>query len=254
MSSNLWRLQISFVESSTHSWKKISFVIPVFNEEENILPLFQEIKRVAGTLGHLYEVLFVNDCSTDNSLAVIKELAGRYDMVRCFSFPTNRGQSAALGAGFQEATGDVIITLDADLQNDPSDIPCMLSFYGDYDMVNGWRYQRRDTLSKRIGSRVGNYVRNRLTGETIHDTGCSLKIMRADMLKRIKMFRGLHRFLPTLMRIEGARVVEVKVGHRPRIHGVSKYTNYRRAIEGIHDLLAVRWMLRRYVDIRAEKV
>ena len=110
------------------------------------------------------------------------------------------------------------------------------------------------TLAKRIGSRVGNYVRNRLTGETIHDTGCSLKIMRADMLKRIKMFRGLHRFLPTLMRMEGARVVEVKVGHRPRIHGVSKYTNYRRAIEGFYDLLSVRWMLRRYVDIRVEKV
>ncbi|MBP1753119.1 MAG: undecaprenyl-phosphate glycosyltransferase, DPM1-like family [Geobacteraceae bacterium] len=227
MSSNLWRFQISIVKSRTHSWKKISFVIPVFNEEENIPSLFQEIKRVADTLGHLYEVLFVNDCSTDNSLAVIRELAGRYDMVRCFSFPTNRGKSAALGAGFQD---------------------------GDYDMVNGWRYQRRDTLSKRIGSRVGNYVRNRLTGETIHDTGCSLKIMRADMLKRIKMFRGLHRFLPTLMRMEGARVVEVKVGHRPRIHGVSKYTNYRRAIEGFYDLLSVRWMLRRYVDIRVEKV
>ena len=241
------------VNYPTQIFQNISFVIPVFNEEENILPIFQEIKRVADALGHSYEVIFVNDCSTDSSLAIIREMAGRFDMVRYISFPTNRGQSAALGAGFREARGDVIITLDADLQNDPTDIPHMLSLYGDYDMINGWRHRRRDTLSKRIGSRIGNYVRNRLTGETIHDTGCSLKVMRADMLKRIKMFRGLHRFLPTLMRLEGARVVEVKVSHRPRIHGVSKYTNYRRAIEGLHDLLAVRWMLRRYVDVRGEK-
>jgi dolichol-phosphate mannosyltransferase len=120
--------------------------------------------------------------------------------------------------------------------------------------VTGWRFRRNDSLSKRVGSKIGNFTRNLLTGETIHDTGCSLKVMRADMLKRIKMFRGLHRFLPTLMRMEGARVIEVKVNHRSRVHGVSKYGNYRRAIEGFHDLLAVRWMLQRYVDIRGDKV
>jgi dolichol-phosphate mannosyltransferase len=242
------------VKSNKYPIEKISFVIPVFNEEENILPLFQEIKQIADTLGHSYEVILVDDCSTDKSLAVIRELAGRFDMVRHVSFPTNRGQSAALGAGFLEATGDVIITLDADLQNDPRDIPSMLELYGDYDMVTGWRFRRNDSLSKRVGSKIGNFTRNLLTGETIHDTGCSLKVMRADMLKRIKMFRGLHRFLPTLMRMEGARVIEVKVNHRPRVHGVSKYGNYRRAIEGFHDLLAVRWMLQRYVDIRGGKV
>ena len=153
-------------------------------------------------------------------------------------------------AGFQHADGDIIITMDADLQNDPVDIPKLMQYFGEYDMVNGWRADRQDTLSKKVGSRIGNYVRNRLTWETIHDTGCSLKVMRATMLKRIRMFRGLHRFLPTLMRLEGARVIEVPVNHRPRIHGVSKYNNLRRGIEGLYDVIAVRWMIKRYLKIR----
>ena len=147
----------------------------------------------------------------------------------------------ALYTGFQHAKGDVIITLDADLQNDSADIPAMLEHYGDHDMVTGWRQNRQDTISKKIGSKIGNGFRNWMTAETIHDTGCSLKIMRADMLKRIRMFRGLHRFLPTLMRLEGARVMEIPVNHRPRLHGVSKYTNWRRGIEGFLDVLAVKW-------------
>ncbi len=123
----------------------------------------------------------------------------------------------------------------------PQCSPC----YGEYDVVTGWRQNRRDTLSRKIGSWIGNTFRNRMTGESIRDTGCSLKVMRASMLKRIKMYRGLHRFLPTLMRMEGARVVEVRVNHRPRVWGVSKYSNLRRGIEGFHDVLAVRWMIRR---------
>ena len=123
-------------------------------------------------------------------------------------------------------------------------------------MVTGWRHNRRDSLAKRIGSRIGNFVRNRLTGETIRDTGCSLKVMRAEMLKRIKWYRGLHRFLPTLMRLEGARVIEVKVNHRPRTRGTSKYNNWRRAIDGLYDVLAVRWMIRRRqtVTVREQRL
>ncbi len=139
--------------------------------------------------------------------------------------------------------------MDADLQNDPADLPDMLCYYGDYDMVTGWRHNRQDCLSKKIGSRIGNGFRNWLTEENIHDTGCSLKVMRAEMLKRIKMFRGLHRFLPTLMRLEGARVKEIKVNHRPRLHGESKYTNLRRGIEGFYDVIAVRWMIKRNLNI-----
>ena len=135
------------------------------------------------------------------------------------------------------------------MQNDPADIPLMLTHYGEYDMVTGWRHNRKDTIFKKIGSWVGNTFRNGMTGETIRDTGCSLKVMRASMAKRIKMFRGTHRFLPTLMRLEGARVIEIKVNHRPRIHGKSKYTNLKRGIEGFHDVLAVRWMIRRNLTL-----
>jgi len=232
--------------------QKISFVIPVYNEEENVPILFAEIRAVADTLACDYEVIFVDDCSTDKSLAEIRALVSRYPSVRCVSFPGNRGQSAALGAGFRAASGELIITMDADLQNDPADIPELLAHFGPYDMVNGWRRERRDTLSKKVSSRIGNFIRNRLTNESIHDTGCSLKVMRADMLKNIKMYRGLHRFLPTLMRLEGAKVIEVPVNHRHRQFGVSKYTNLRRGIEGFQDLLAVRWLIKRHVRIDGE--
>jgi dolichol-phosphate mannosyltransferase len=228
----------------------LSFVIPVYNEEGNLPRLFEEIAAAVAGLGVPWEVWFVDDGSSDRSLAVIRELAAARPEVRYLALARNTGQSAALYAGFQAAGGDVVITLDADLQNDPADVPAMLRHFGEYDMVTGWRHDRRDTWSKRVGSRIGNAVRNRLTGESIHDTGCSLKVMRAEMLKRIKMFRGLHRFLPTLMRMEGAKVLEVKVSHRPRLHGVSKYTNLRRGIEGFYDLMSVRWMLRRHLDIR----
>lgn len=230
----------------------ISFVIPVYNEEENVPILYKELAAVAETIDSPYEIIFVNDCSSDRSFGVIRALAQEHPEVRCVSFPENRGQSAALGAGFQAAAGEVVITMDADLQNDPADIPMLLQQFGPYDMVNGWRKNRQDSLSKKISSRIGNYVRNRLTNENIIDTGCSLKVMRADMLKKIKMYRGLHRFLPTLMRIEGAKVIELPVNHRHRQFGVSKYTNLRRGIEGFQDLMAVRWMIKRHVRTDGE--
>ena len=229
--------------------QKLSFVIPVFNEEENLPRLFNEISVVATQLGYAYQILFVDDCSTDRSLAVIKELAAQSPAVAYVAFARNAGQSAALYAGFQHAEGDVVITMDADLQNDPADIPEMLRHYGDFEMINGWRFNRQDNLGKKISSRIGNFVRNQLTWESIHDTGCSLKVMNAAMLKQIKMYKGLHRFLPTLMRNEGARVIEVKVNHRPRLHGVSKYTNLRRGVEGLYDVITVRWMIKRQLKI-----
>jgi len=230
----------------------ISFVIPVFNEASNLVPLFNEIQEVADTIGQSYEIIFVDDGSSDNSQAVIRSLQECSQAVRLLSFRENRGQSAALAGGFQVATGSIIITLDADQQNDPRDIPRMLKEFGPYDMVNGWRRQRRDTLSKKVASRIGYLMRNLLTGDTIRDTGCSLKVMRADLAKRIKPFRGMHRFLPTLVRLEGGRVFEVPVNHRPRIRGVSNYSNWRRGIEGFQDLLAVRWMIKRHVSIAGD--
>jgi len=233
--------------------EKISFVIPVFNEEGNLSQLFEEIKKVAVDLSCPIEILFIDDCSVDRSLEIIKTLAKENPEVKYVSFAKNTGQSAALYAGFQAATGDTIITMDADLQNDPADILKMLKHYGEYEMVNGWRFNRQDTLSKKIGSKIGNFVRNTLTWEHIHDTGCSLKIMNAAMVKRIPMHRGLHRFLPTLMRLEGARVIEVKVNHRPRFQGISKYNNMRRGIEGLYDVIAVRWMIKRHLNIKVKE-
>jgi len=228
---------------------KMSFVIPVFNEADNLLPLYNELKEVADTIGQPYEIIFVDDGSSDNSQSVIHSLVEGSQAVRLLSFPKNRGQSAALAGGFLVANGSIIITLDADQQNDPRDIPLMLKAFGPYDMVNGWRWQRRDTVSKRFASRIGYLMRNLLTGDTIKDTGCSLKVMRADLAKRIRPFRGMHRFLPMLMRLEGARVFEIPVNHRPRIRGNSNYSNLRRGIEGFQDLLAVRWMIKRHISI-----
>lgn len=233
--------------------EKISYVIPVFDEEENVRPLYGEIIKVSDKIGSDFEILFVDDCSRDTSLQIIKELAESDSHVRYIAFEKNTGQSAALYSGFQNASGDVIITMDADLQNDPADIPEMMQFYGEFDMVNGWRHKRKDTFAKRIASKFGNAVRNAVINEEIHDTGCSLKIMRADMLKRVKMYKGLHRFLPAMMRMEGAKVKEVKVNHRPRVHGVSKYTNLKRAKEAFYDLICVRWMQKRHLDIKVRE-
>lgn len=234
---------------------KISFVVPIYNEEENIPKLVEEIEAVAPDLSDDYEILLIDDCSSDNSLQILRDLSRTITPLRYLSFARNCGQSAALYAGFQAARGDVIITMDADLQNDPADLRQMIEHYGEYDMINGWRFNRQDTWSKKLASRFGNAVRNWLTNETIHDTGCSLKIMNATMLKRIRIYKGLHRFLPTLMRLEGAKVIEVKVNHRERLFGESKYTNLRRGIEGLYDLIAVRWMQSRHlnIDVKEEK-
>jgi dolichol-phosphate mannosyltransferase len=227
--------------------EKLSFVIPVYNEEENLRPLLAELRPIAETLCDDYEVVFVDDVSTDRSLAVMRDLSAEDNHVKFIPLDTHAGQSAALRHGFHNASGSVVITMDADLQNDPADLPRMMESYGEYDMVTGWRYNRHDTFQKRVSSKIGNFVRNWLTGENIHDTGCSLKIMRASMVKQIKMFRGLHRFLPTLMRLEGARVIELKVNHRPRVRGTSNYTNLKRGTEGLYDVIAVRWMIKRHI-------
>lgn len=224
-----------------------SVVVPIFNEAGNLVQLFSEIDAVMARIGAAWELVCVDDGSTDNGLALIKEHAARHPHVRYLHFKRNVGQSAALSAGFQAACGEYIITLDSDLQNDPADIPQLLSYLEQYDMVTGWRVQRNDNLVKRFSSWFANGVRNYFSQETIKDTGCGLKIMRATYLKRIKMFKGMHRFLPTLMKMEGARVIEVPVSHRPRTAGVTKYGTWERAFGGLRDLLAVRWMKDRFI-------
>ena len=178
----------------------------------------------------------------------MRELAKADPRFHYLAFAANRGQSTGFGAGFEAATGDVVVTMDADLQNDPADIPAMIETFEaeGADMVIGWRQKRRDTWIKRVASKIGNGVRNRLTRETVRDTGCSLKVMRAAMARRLPMFHGMHRFMPTLMKLQGAKVVEVPVNHRPREHGQSKYGTLDRAMAGSYDLFAVRWMQSRF--------
>ena len=225
----------------------VSIVIPVYNEEMNLPRLFEEIAQAMRPLARAWEVVFVDDGSTDRSLDALKNLAQANAEARYLAFTRNRGQSAAFCAGFDNAAHPIIVTLDADLQNDPADIPAMLTLFDQgFDMAIGWRKKRQDTWSKRIGSKIGNTIRNRLTRESVRDTGCSLKVMRRDMLIRIPRFKGMHRYLPTLMKLQGARVAEAPVNHRERFAGVSKYSNWQRALVGMRDLFGVRWLQDRH--------
>lgn len=228
--------------------QKLSLVVPVFNEEANIPPLVEQICEAMARLAPLpWELWLIDDGSTDASLGCIKALCAQHCNLHYVSFQENAGQSAAFAAGFAAATGDAVLTLDADLQNDPADIPAMLAHYEQgFDMVAGWRVNRQDSPTKRWVSRLANAVRNALTQERIHDTGCSLKIMRASMAKQIPMFKGMHRFLPTLMRMQGAKISELAVNHRSRHSGVSKYGVFSRGWSAFQDLVAVNWMLRRH--------
>jgi dolichol-phosphate mannosyltransferase len=232
---------------------EISLVIPVYNEEENLPILAAEIQEAMEPLGRRYEVIFVDDGSTDGSPAVLARIARQNPAARIVRQRRNAGQSAALDAGFRHARGAVIVTLDADLQNDPADIPRLLEKLeqGDgADVVAGVRARRQDNWTRRASSRLANAVRNWATEESVTDVGCTLKAFRADFLRRVPMFDGMHRFLPTLLKMDGARVVEMPVHHRPRLHGKAKYGIYNRLWRALDDLLAVRWMQKRWIDRR----
>lgn len=232
----------------------VSIVIPVYNEEENLPRLFDEIAQAMRPLNRTWEVVLVDDGSRDKSVLVLRALAAANPEVRYLAFAANRGQSAAFCAGFDAAAHPIVVTLDADLQNDPADIPAMLTLFDQgYDMTIGWRKKRQDTWSKRIGSKIGNAVRNRLTRESVRDTGCSLKVMRRDMLVRLPRFKGMHRFLPTLMKMQGATVAEMPVNHRERYKGVSNYNNWERAVAGLRDLFGVRWLQDRHFDFEVRE-
>ncbi|MDR1947379.1 MAG: glycosyltransferase family 2 protein [Desulfovibrio sp.] len=230
---------------------EISLIVPVYNEEGNIAPLAEEIRTAMSRCGQDWELCFVDDGSTDGSLDAIKAETAADPRMRYIVFAENCGQSAALCAGFEEAAGEILVTLDSDLQNDPADVPVLLNLFGkNNDMVIGARLRRRDSTLKKASSRIANAVRNLLTRENIRDTGCSLKVLRASMARRLPMFRGMHRFLPTLMKMQGASVLEVPVSHRPRRSGRSKYGIWDRALSGLYDLLAVRWMQKRKLRFR----
>jgi dolichol-phosphate mannosyltransferase len=234
---------------------EVSLVIPVYDEEPNLAPLAAEIRDTMQAQGRPYEVLFVDDGSTDGSLAELIRLAAADPAVRVIRQARNSGQSAALDAGFRHARGAIVVTLDADLQNDPADIPLLLARLDEADVVCGVRVRRRDSWVRRVSSGVANAVRNRFTRESVADVGCTLRACRAEYLRRIPVWNGMHRFLPTLLRMEGARIAEVNVSHRPRRFGEPKYNIRNRIWRASTDLFGVRWLQKRWIDRRlAEEV
>lgn len=227
---------------------RVSIVVPVYNEEESLPVLAAEIAAAMAAAPD-YELLLVDDGSTDGSPAVLARLAAADPRIRVLRLGRNSGQSAALAAGFAHARAPVTVTLDADLQNDPADIPRLLAeLDAGWDVVCGVRTERQDTWVRRLSSRLANGVRNRLTHERVTDVGCTLRACRTEALRRVPVFKGMHRFLPTLLRMEGARVKEVPVRHRPRRYGEAKYGIGNRLWRGLADLFAVRWMQSRWID------
>jgi len=222
----------------------LSVVFPVYNEEENLPILLREIAAAVDGKGWTYEIVAVDDGSTDRSLEVLRTSRATHPTLRVLALEKNSGQTAALDAAWRAARGRMVVSLDADLQNDPADIPAMVRKLEETrsDMVIGVRVNRRDTWSRKMQSRIGNGVRNWITGDQITDTGCSLKLVKREAIDRVRLFTGMHRFLPTLVRYAGYEVVEMPVNHRARQFGVSKYGAMNRAFRGLADCFAVRWM------------
>lgn len=224
---------------------QLSVVVPLFNEEENVPILQSEIER--SLEGRDYEIVFVDDGSSDRTVASVKTGA----RVRLLRFEKNEGQSAAMLAGMANARGEVIVMLDGDLQNDPADIPRLLDEIDrGADLVCGYRARRADSLSKKVTSRVANFVRSRFVGDGVRDTGCTLKAMRRECAAALVPFKGVHRFIPALVKNAGYKLAEIPVNHRPRKFGVSKYGLGNRALRATMDMFGVRWLQSRRVSYR----
>lgn len=226
---------------------KYSVVIPFKNEESNIVDLIDELEPVMNALKEPWELICIDDGSTDSTRRILLELAQKKPYLKPILFKKNYGQSSAFDAGFKAARGEFVITLDGDRQNDPADIPQFTKKIAECDLVCGIRHKRKDTWVKRWTSKIANAVRGKLCDDGVSDTGCSLKIYRRSCLLNIKMFNGMHRFLPALFKIEGFRIAEVPVNHRERTKGTSNYNFFNRSFNTIADLFAVRWMKKRHL-------
>ena len=232
---------------------QVSVIAPCHNERENLRPLVEAVRGALNPLELAYEIVLVDDGSCDQSWEVLQEL-GRADVrVRSLRFAVNCGQSAALWAGIQAARGRILVTLDADLQNPPAEIPQFLEALKAADCVCGSRVAARvqgDRWLRRASSHIANWVRNKVSGETISDAGCCFRAFRRECAANVRFFRGAHRFLPTLIKMEGYRVVEIPVHHHPRSAGRSHYGIWNRVFKSSADLLAVRWMKTRTLRYR----
>jgi dolichol-phosphate mannosyltransferase len=226
----------------------VSVVVPLFNEEENVSILQGEL--TAALSGLDYEIIFVDDGSTDGTARSI----AADSRVRLLQFERNAGQSAAMYAGLNSARGDVAVLIDGDLQNDPADIPRLLAeMERGADLVCGYRAQRKDTVVKRITSRVANFVRSRFTKDGVRDTGCTLKAMKRECVTALLPFKGMHRFIPALVKGAGYRLVEIPVNHRLRKFGLSKYGLGNRALRATTDMFGVRWLLSRKLNYKVRR-
>lgn len=223
---------------------KLSVVIPIYNEEENVNPLYEELKGVLETLEYEHEIIFIDDGSKDTSLALLEKIQQQDSDVVVISFRRNFGQTAAMSAGFDYAAGDVIVTMDGDMQNDPHDIPKFLTKMDEgYDLVSGWRFKRQDPfLSRRLPSMIANKIISVVTGVHLHDYGCTLKTFRKEITEGIQLYGEMHRFIPAIASGVGGEIAEVKVNHRPRRFGTSKY-GISRTIRVILDLMTVKFLL-----------
>lgn len=223
---------------------KISVVLPVLNEQENLAAMNEEIVSVVGQLDADYEILYIDDGSTDRSFEILSGLRAENPRIKVIQFRRNFGQTAGLAAGFDHATGDIIITMDADRQNDPNDIPMLLDKINDgYDLVSGWRFDRQDAmLSRKLPSRIANWLISKITGVYLHDYGCSLKAFRKEVIENIRLYGEMHRFIPAIASWMGVKIAEVKVNHRARVAGTSKY-GISRTFRVILDLVTVKFLL-----------
>lgn len=238
---SVWAVEKERVDVSSPD---VSVVIPVYNEEENLKELYTRLGAVLGESSQRYEIILVDDGSHDRSYEIMRELHGLDPHIKVIRFRRNFGQTAAFAAGFDLASGQIIVTIDADLQNDPGDIPRLLEGIQDgYDIVSGWRIKRQDAfLLRRLPSVLANWLISRVTSVQLHDYGCSLKAYRSDVVKNINLYGELHRFIPALASSVGARVLELPVNHCPRQYGRSKY-GISRTVRVILDLLTVRFLL-----------
>jgi len=220
----------------------LSVVIPIYNEEENIQLLHAKLKEALVILNNEYEILFVDDGSTDRTLSILEEIQAGDKHVIVLSLRRNFGQTAAFAAGFDFARGDVIVTMDGDLQNDPADIPKLLERIKDHDLVSGWRKKRKDPFfTRRLPSIMANWLISKVTGVKLHDYGCSLKAYRRDVIKNLKLYGEMHRFIPAVASWYGVRIAEVETVHHPRMHGKSKY-GISRTLKVVLDLITVKFL------------
>lgn len=233
----------------------LSVVIPIYNEEETVMALLDRLTETLEPLAMSFEVVMVDDGSTDRTQSILIEQKKVHAWLRVIALDRNHGQTCAMAAGFKHARAEVIATLDADLQNDPAEIPRLMDMLGeDCDMVTGWRVKRDDPWIRLVSTRVANAVRNKLSGETIHDSACSLKVYKRKCVETLFLYNGMHRFMPTLVKMQGFSVKEVPVTHSARYAGQAKYGMWNRVFRAFIDLLAVRWMKKRYLYYSTKEI